>query len=146
MAAPLADWTAELAIRADNAESRRASEWLRANGESRGVPEECITRLDHCMDEALANVIAHGGPLAREAAIAICLEVRRDAGLNVAAVNISDAGIAFDPTSAPLAARPDSLAEAEPGGLGIPMMRSYADRIGYTRSGERNHLTFMVTW
>ena len=146
MAAPVAEWTAELAIRADSAETRRASAWLRVTGEARGVPGECINRLDHCMDEALANVIAHGGPGAREADIAICLEVRCDAGLNVAALHISDAGFAFDPTSAPTAARPGSLAEAQPGGLGIPMMRSYAERIGYTRTGERNHLTFMVTW
>jgi anti-sigma regulatory factor (Ser/Thr protein kinase) len=146
MADPVAEWTAELAIRADSAESRRASAWLRVSGEARGVPEDCLTRLDHCMDEALANVIAYGGPGARESDIAICLEVRCDAGLNVAAVHISDAGVAFDPTSAPAAVRPGSLAEAQPGGLGIQMMRSYADRIGYTRSGERNHLTFMVTW
>ncbi len=146
MADPVAEWTAELAIRADSAESRRASNWLRATGEAHGVPEDCLARLDHCMDEALANVFAHGGPDARESDIAICLEVRWDAGLKVAAVNISDSGVAFDPTSVPAAARPGSLAEAQPGGLGIPMMRSYADRIGYTRSGERNHLTFMVTW
>lgn len=143
---PLAELTAELSILADSAEARRASEWLRASGQAHGVPEECIGRLDHCMDEALANVVAHGGPGARESDIVVGLEVRRDAGLNVAVLSISDAGVAFDPTRAAVAARPGSLAEAQPGGLGIPMMRSYAERIGYTRAGERNHLTFMVSW
>lgn len=144
--APLAEPTVELAIRADSAETRRASVWLRASGQAHGVPEERIDRLDHCMDEALANVVAHGGAGAREADVVIGLEVRREAGLNMAVLSISDAGVAFDPTSAPVAARPGSLAEARPGGLGIPMMRSYADRIGYARAGERNHLTFMVSW
>jgi len=145
-ATPVAEWTAELSIRADIAETRRAARWLRVSGEAGGVPEECVTRLDHCMEEALANVVAHGGPGARAADIAIRLEVRCDAGMSAAVLNISDAGCAFDPTRAPVPARPGSLAEARPGGLGIQMMRSYADRIGYARTAERNHLAFMVTW
>ena len=144
--APLAEPTAELAIRADSAESRRAAEWLWTSGQANGVPEECIARLDHCMDEALANVVAHGGPGARASDIVVGLEVRRDAGLNMAILSINDAGVAFDPTRAAVAARPGSLAEAQPGGLGIPMMRSYAERIVYTRIGDRNHLRFMVSW
>lgn len=103
-------------------------------------------RLEHSMDEALANVIAHGGPGAREAAIEISVEVRRDAGLSVATITIVDSGIAFDPTSAQVEARPASLADANPGGLGLLMMRSYADHIGYARTGKCNQLTFMVSW
>lgn len=146
MVDPLTEQRVELAIRAESAEMRRASSWLRNLALSQGVPEDCIVRLDHCMDEALANVIAHGGPRAREADILIVLQLGIEAGRNTAVLGITDAGIAFDPTRAAVAPRPGSLAEARPGGLGIPMMRSYAERIGYTRAGERNHLTFMVTW
>jgi anti-sigma regulatory factor (Ser/Thr protein kinase) len=132
----------ELSINAESADARRASAWLERNGIASGVPADQITRLDHCVDEVLANIVAHGGPGARRCAVHLELVVRH----GEARVTITDAGIAFNPVAAPPGARPASLAEAQPGGLGLSMLRSYSDHLAYRREAGRNQLTLTVRW
>jgi anti-sigma regulatory factor (Ser/Thr protein kinase) len=138
--------TAELSIRAESGEARRAAAWLEQSCAASGVPAEHLARLDHCLDEALANVVAHGGAGARAAPVLLRLGVHSAHDFSEAAVTVTDAGNPFDPLAAPPAARPASLAEAEPGGLGVVMLRSYADRLSYRHHDGRNHLTFAVRW
>jgi anti-sigma regulatory factor (Ser/Thr protein kinase) len=38
------------------------------------------------------------------------------------------------------------LAEAQPGGLGLSMLRSYSDHLAYRREAGRNQLTLTVRW
>jgi serine/threonine-protein kinase RsbW len=148
MNASVATAPAVLSIQASTTEARGASSWLEAEANARGVPDEHVRRLDHCLDEALANVVAHGGPAARASPVTVNLEVRRSRDGGVAAVTVSDSGVAFDPL--PVLAMPKSgpasLADAMPGGLGLTMIRSYSDSVGYRHSDGRNHLTFSVRW
>ena len=136
----------EFFVRADVGDIRVASSWLAYNGAEYGVPEEHVMRLDQCLDEALANVIAHGGPAAHAVPIALALKVHRNLCGNEAALTVSDAGIAFDPLTAPVKPGPTSLLDAAPGGLGLTMMRHFADELSYRREGDRNHLTLVVQW
>lgn len=138
--------TADLSIRAHTGEVRLASAWLEKASIERGVPADQINRLDLCLNEALANVMAYGGATALSYPICLHLDVRRDQTTNAASVTVSDAGVAFDPLSAPLKPRPKALAEAEPGGLGLSMIRSIADNLSYRYSDGRNQLTFGVRW
>lgn len=55
------DPVANFSIRVDSSEARRASTWLDEAGSARGIPADPLLRLDLCVTEALANVIAHGG-------------------------------------------------------------------------------------
>ncbi len=139
---------AVLSIHAAPTEARSASAWLGAETNARGVPEEHVRRLDHCLDEALANIFAHGGAAGRALPVTVNLDVRLGPDGGVAAVTISDSGIAFDPLPAMSTSksRPASLADAVPGGLGLMMIRSYSDSIGYRYGDGRNHLTFSVRW
>ena len=139
---------AELTIRGDTRDARRASVWLASVALAQRVPPEQIVRLDHCLDEALANVITHGGPTALSSPVRLQFGVRRNEGACTAELSVADAGAAFDPSAfVPEAApRPTSLAEAEPGGLGLLMIRNFADDLSYRRSEGRNHLTILVSW
>jgi anti-sigma regulatory factor (Ser/Thr protein kinase) len=137
--------TAELSIRAEAGELRRASAWLEQCGSERGVPADQIGRLDVCLNEALANIFTHGGEMI-SAPVLLRLEVRHEEGVHAAAVTVSDAGHAFDPFSIALAPRPENLAEARPGGLGLVMIRSFSDDLGYRHVDGRNELTFGVRW
>jgi anti-sigma regulatory factor (Ser/Thr protein kinase) len=128
------------------ADVRRASEWLAREGLATGVPEADIGRLDLCLNEALANVIAHGGDSAAAQPIRLSLRVQSLPASGEASVTISDAGPAFDATAAPLAALATSLADATPGGLGLLMMRKFSDALHYQRAGDRNALTVTVRW
>jgi serine/threonine-protein kinase RsbW len=121
---------AELTIHADTWDARRASVWLESAALARKVPPEQIVRLDHCLDEALANVVTHGGPTALACPVQLQFGVRRSQGTCTA-----------EPTP-----RPASLAEAKPGGLGLLMIRNFADDLSYRRSEGRNHLTITVSW
>jgi anti-sigma regulatory factor (Ser/Thr protein kinase) len=140
------DSVAELSIRAEVSEVRRASAWLAEQATRHALPEEALTGLDLCLNEALANVLAHGGPSARSASIDLCFEVEDEAGRPRARLTVADAGTPFDPLAYVQQPRPQSLAEAEPGGLGLMMMRNFAERLDYSYRDGRNRLSFGVSW
>ncbi len=141
-----ADRVAELSIQADAAEVRRASRWLESAALHQRVPAEHIARLDLCLNEALANIVAHGSPSARLSEVRLQLRVRHESGTHEAAVTVSDSGVAFDPLAYQAGARAGTLEEIEPGGLGLIMMKEAADKLDYQHSEGRNKLTFTVRW
>jgi anti-sigma regulatory factor (Ser/Thr protein kinase) len=63
---------------------------------------------------------------------------RDGAGLHA---EITDEGRPFDPLSHVLPEPPRDLQSAPIGGLGIKLMRSFAERIAYQRVGPMNRLT-----
>lgn len=144
--APTAVPVSELFVSADAGEVRHASAWLEKACLERGIPEAQIDRLDLCLNEALANIIAHGGPTARSSKVRLQLRLLRNSGPHEAEVTVSDAGVAFDPLAFQPKPSPRTLSEAEPGGLGLIMMRSNADGMSYRHGEGRNHLTFKVCW
>ncbi len=135
-----------LSIRASAAEVRQASAWMHQWCEEAGLPVAAVERLDVCLNEALANVIAHGGSGAAEAPIRLTLETHRGTAQSEVNLIVEDAGIAFDPRKAATLPRPPSLQFAEPGGLGIAMMTKAASRLDYRRDDGRNALTITVQW
>ena len=140
------DPVATISIRADSTEAQRASTWLSEAGSARGVPADSLGRLDLCVTEVLANVIAHGGAGASASPIHLRLEVSRSVSGGAVSVTVSDAGTAFDPLKVIPKARPRTLAEAEPGGHGLTLLRRFSDTLEYSRSEGQNHLTIRVHW
>jgi anti-sigma regulatory factor (Ser/Thr protein kinase) len=61
-------------------------------------------------------------------------------------LTLNAGGVPFDPASHRTRPSPRTLEEAEPGGLGILMMRTNADRIAYERLGDANCTSFLVGW
>lgn len=135
-----------LEIRADAADVRSASLWLEQQGTASAIPSDQLFRLDLCLNEALANVIEHGGHDAVLAPVRIGLEAGMDHDGRYATLMISDAGRAFNPLTVTPKALPASLAEASPGGLGVGLMRSFADEVAYDHRQGRNFLQFVVRW
>ena len=128
-------------------DARRASGWLESAALAQNVPLEQVVRLDHCLDEALANVIRHGGPTALSSPVHLQLDVRRGPEACIAELSVSDAGVAFDPsTYAAVAPHPASLVDATPGGLGLLLIRNFSDDLSYRHNRGRNHLTITVSW
>lgn len=146
MSASVPDPIAETAIPADAKEVRHASDWVGQACAERGVPPAEIGRLDICLNETLANILAHGGDAARTAPVLLRLAVRRDTGAGEAELTVSDAGTAFDPLAFSSDRSPRSLVETEPGGLGLKMIRNSADSLDYRHLDGRNHLSFGVRW
>ena len=136
----------ELTIGVNGAEVRRASEWLVTICRQRDVPTAPVERLVVCLNEVLANVIAHGGRTALSEPIRLLLEVGLDQDCSKASVTVSDAGMAFDPRSVPKRILPKTLAEASPGGLGLVLIRRCSDWLHYRHEDGHNHLTFGARW
>lgn len=146
MTTPNVDSVAETSVSADSSEVRNASAWLTRVCLERGVPAEQISRLDLCLNETLANIIAHGGGAARSSPVSLNFNLHQKSGSAEAELTVSDSGAAFDPLAFQPKSSPQTLSEAEPGGLGLIMMRSYADHMSYRYSEGRNQLTFGVCW
>lgn len=145
MVSPVLDSVAKLLIRAEGGEVRRASAWLADVCCKYGVPSNEIARLDVCLNEALANIVAHGNNAAFSAPVTLYLSVRDERPAK-ALLTVSDAGEAFDPLGVLPRVRPKSLAEVQPGGLGLQMIRNSADSLNYRYSEGQNQLTFGVHW
>jgi serine/threonine-protein kinase RsbW len=138
----------ELRIQAGAEWVRDASLWLARSGAEFGIPDDQLNRLDLCLNEALANIISHGCPAALTELIHLRMDMSRNEETQEqeATVTVSDAGSAFDTTTASTKPRPQTLDEAEPGGLGLLMIRSFSDKLSYSYSDGRNHLSFGVRW
>jgi anti-sigma regulatory factor (Ser/Thr protein kinase) len=136
----------ELTIGANGDEVRRASDWLYATCRQHEVPEALAERLVLCLNEALANVIVHGGGNAISTPVKLMFEMSIGDGHGKAGVTVSDAGVAFDPLSVPPRQAPKTLEEASLGGLGLVMIRRCSDWLDYRNEQGRNHLTFGARW
>ncbi|MBE0615405.1 MAG: ATP-binding protein [Burkholderiales bacterium] len=136
----------ELSIGASSAEVRRASDWLDTACRQLEVPQRVVERIVLCVNEVLANVIAHGGEAARSAPIRLLLEVGLDQDGRKASVTVSDAGVAFNPLTVPEKRLPKSLDEASPGGLGLVMIRRCSDWQHYRHEDGRNYLSCGTRW
>jgi len=136
----------ELAISANGADVRRASEWLDTTFRRRNVPQSLAERLALCLHEVLANIITHGGDTALSAPIRLLLEVRLEQDCGRASVTVSDAGTAFNPLSVPKRDLPESLDKATVGGLGLVMIRRCSDWLDYRHADGHNHFTFGARW
>ena len=135
-----------LSIRADPLEFRRASAWLEACGRAQAVPAEDIARLDLCLNEALANALKHGGAGVGQSGIGLGLKLSRNGGTHTAQLTVTDAGTRFNPLDHVSRPRAASLEDAEPGGLGIAMMRSHSDKLDYRYLEGRNQFEISVSW
>lgn len=135
-----------LTIAAESREFSRATSWLQEACTARGVPPEQQHTLDICLNETLANVLAHGGHQALAAPIRLELALDGTPNAGYARMTLCAAGVAFDPHSHQQNPPPQSLDDAKPGGLGILLMRTYADEIHYQRLGEQNCTTFITHW
>src|SRR5262249_23691887 len=93
--------------------------------------------IQFCLEEAVANVIMYGG--SKDDRLEIAVELEREDGALVA--RVEDNGRQFDPTKAPPPPEPSSLADAKLGNLGIHLVRSFANDMGYERRDGRNRLT-----
>jgi len=74
------------------------------------------------------------------------LNVTCDGLTHQAIVTVCDSGPPFDTTSVQPGALPLTLDDAEPGGLGLLMIRNLSDSLSYWYDDGHNELAFGVHW
>lgn len=117
------------------AELARLSAWLDEQEQVLAMPDRVAYAVRLCLEEAVANLITHSPA---QSDIAVDLGWQGD----VMVAAIEDDRPPFDPRTVAVPARPGSLDDAMPGGLGIVLMRSFASDIDYDATPGCNRLTF----
>lgn len=110
--------------------------WIDDVTESLSLPSRTAYALRLCLEEAVTNIIDHAFEPGTVHEVQIALRI----GATDLEAEIIDDGRVFDPLAYELPAAPKDLASVPIGGLGIKLMRSFADRVTYWRCGGANHL------
>jgi anti-sigma regulatory factor (Ser/Thr protein kinase) len=111
-------------------------EWLEQIGKRWGIPERTAFGVRICVAEIAANVLEQGAAGRRSVELGVTLR-RRGAGLDL---EIRDSGPPFDPTAVTERPLPETIEDAEIGGVGLRLIRSYASAMTYRHDGVCNHL------
>ena len=98
------------------------------------LSKSAMWRFPLALDEILSNIVRHG-LAGRRATIDLTFSL---AGEDVV-VEVVDAADAFNPLLAPAPDNTAPLAERQPGGLGIALVRRLMDDTRYERRNGRNH-------
>lgn len=117
---------------------KQVRDFITESAQLAGLSPEKIGELLLAVDEAVTNIIMHGGIDA-----AHHIEIETQASPDTLSIRILDNGRQFDPTAA---AEPDldapPLECAKPGGYGIYLLRSLVDQVNYQFQADgRNELT-----
>jgi phosphoserine phosphatase RsbU/P len=110
--------------------------WVEQVGKKWAVDDRALFRARVCISELATNVIEHGQVDPADGTID--LELRNK--MPTLEIEISAPGIEFDPTIVP--AKP--IDKDRIGGLGLHLVRAYANSLRYRRVGQRNVITFAL--
>lgn len=116
-----------------------ACDWLRELAQRHGLDEENRFLLELCAGELLANISEHaygagGGDIQLELRLAP----------SHSSLVLIDAGTPFDPLAQPAFATPGSLDALLQGGLGLHLVRQFADRLHYQYEAGCNRTTVHI--
>jgi serine/threonine-protein kinase RsbW len=113
----------------------QATDAARVFGEAQWLTEDELARLCIIVEELIANLYDHGG-LTEVDTVELSLGSERD-GIRII---IADSGKPFDPQSAPTKRqRPE-----RGGGVGIDIVRSWAQFVSYDVTAEGNRLELLL--
>jgi serine/threonine-protein kinase RsbW len=112
------------------------SNWIQEISSHLQLSPRCAFRLELVLTEAVTNIIENAYCDDREHDIEIALTYQE----NTVRVQLKDDGIHFNPLERPELLLPTRLEEAQEGGLGIHLVRSYTD----CREGNENVLSMII--
>ncbi len=116
-----------------------ACRFLRQGAAIAQFSEEDCAKLDLVIEELVVNIARYAYRDGERGTLDLGYSV---AGPGQLFVQIRDAGIAFNPFSSDPPDFGRGLADRPIGGLGIFLVKSIAESIGYAREGDRNILSF----
>jgi anti-sigma regulatory factor (Ser/Thr protein kinase) len=129
-----------LVLGSDHAGLETLAAWLEQFSSRWSLPAQTMFRLDLILTEAVTNVMDHASRQGSEGRIELVCTVE-DGQIQVALI---DDGPPFDPSARPPVQLPTRLEEAEPGGLGIHLMRRYTTHFEYRREAGQNILNMVL--
>lgn len=127
----------QLELRSDVKELDRLADFVHTICESQGLGADQRFALELCLEEAVTNIIMHGGVSDKEQPHIWLALV---AGAPSLTISLEDDARPFDPTRVPPPEVATSLEEVQMGGAGLPLMRKLTTAMRYERHEGRNRL------
>jgi len=126
----------------------QVSPWLEQAWLECDLPEALRFEMGLCLYEAVANVVMYAfddldGYMMASDAVAHVIEISLILHNNAIEFTIQDDGRPFDPLTQEERPRATTIAEAQLGGRGIPLMRGLSDKLEYRRSNSYNYLSII---
>ena len=94
----------------------------------------CVYALELVLEEWLSNVMRHGAAGGDATGVDIQIRLLPQA----VELRFEDSQAPFDPLRQPPPQRPASLDDAQPGGLGLALIRTQTSWLHHERQGDRN--------
>ena len=107
-------------------------------GDSNNLPAPKVFAINLELDELITNIVTHGS---FEAGIDPRIDIHLKVEFDILTLTMEDNGSPFDPT---LNTDPNTAAPLESrnvGGLGLHLVKNFANRISYKSVGGKNRLT-----
>ena len=118
-------------------ELRDLSTMVEAFGDANQLPVPKVFVINLALDELITNAVTHGNfGAASDPKIEVHLRIDHD----VLILTMEDNGDSFDPTTDTKPDTTSSLEARKVGGLGLYLVKSFADRISYEFVGGKNRL------
>ena len=126
-----------MTLRNHVSEIGRLVDRVEAFGVESGLPPDVTFRLTLALYEIVSNAIRHGFADGGDHSVSVSVRVAD----GMVTATVEDDGIPFDPHDAPIPNLDAPMAEREPGGLGVHLVKATMDEVRYRRDGDRNVLT-----
>jgi anti-sigma regulatory factor (Ser/Thr protein kinase) len=118
-------------------ELARVSPWIEELASRHAIPERTRFAMDLCLEEAISNIIRYGYAGESGHAVVVRYLTNRDGFFTLV---VEDAAPPFDPLAVQDLPLPRSLEQMSVGGLGIHLLKQFADALEYERSPTGNRL------
>jgi sigma-B regulation protein RsbU (phosphoserine phosphatase) len=116
------------------------TDFVRGGARAAGIAESALGKLDLILEEIVSNVFRHAYPKGEVGVAAVGYAVASPGTL---LVEVRDSGVAFNPLEeAPVPDLCLGLGDRPIGGLGVFLVKAFAQSLTYQREGEENVLSF----
>ena len=141
--APDCRW--ERSFSASLSEVPAAASWFESIAAELHLPESQTFAVQVCLEELMSNIARHGSPAQHSSnprsldpANPFLISVAVNAFEDKITLTVEDNGVPFNVAEAPTKGIDQPLHEVQPGGLGIHLIKSFADDLQYRRTSKGN--------
>jgi len=116
---------------------RSLAQMVEEFGDANKLPDQQIYMINLALDELITNTVSYGLRGVARPRIEITLQV----GETSLVLTMEDNGQPFDPTANPDPDLSSAVDERPVGGLGLHLIKTFADRVNYEYVNGKNRLT-----
>lgn len=120
----------------------RVTDFVRAGAQEANLPELQTRQLELLIEEIFVNIYRYSYPQDAPGSVVVSYTVPKPGELRV---EVEDQGIEFDPLMNPGPDLTLDLEQRPVGGLGIFLLKSFAQSLSYRREQGWNRLTFGIS-